>query len=131
MKVQEICELANVHSLTELEEKVFKSDTLGLDNDTLEKLIEKITSHEYQSVKKSKTGDKSLRKITLQNCLVLDLPANSSGKILTCLIPREKLNQTTVRKFATWIMTNCRRLDVENCLKPCIRWINCVLHHGV
>ena len=121
---------ANVHSLKELEEKVHKSDTLGLDNDTLEKLIDAITNHEYQSVKIT-NYNKSLRKITLQNCLVLDLPPNASGKILTCLIPREKLNQTTVRTFATWILTNCRRLDLENSLNPALRWVNCVLHHGV
>jgi len=126
MKIREICEIANVPSLTKLEEKVHKSDTLGLESATVELFLKTICKHAFQSI-----SAKSLRTIRLFDCSILDLSQTNASKFLGCLVPREKLDENIVRRFVIWILSNSRRLNLEHCLKPALRWINCVLKHGI
>ena len=117
---------ANVPTLTKLEEKVHKSDTPGLDSATVQLYLDIISKHAFKSV-----SAKSLRSIRLFDCTILDLSQTHASKFLGCLVPQEKLDEKIVRTFVLWILSNSRRLNLEHCLKPALRWINCVLKHDI
>ena len=117
---------ANVPTLTKLEEKVHKSDIPGLDSATVQLYLDIISKHAFKSV-----SAKSLRTIRLFDCTILDLSQTHASKFLGCLVPQEKLDEKIVRTFVLWILSNSRRLNLEHCLKPALRWINCVLKHDI
>ena len=118
--------LVGVSSMKQLEDEVHKTENLGLDKTTVEVLINRISKHTYQNV-----SAKSLRRTRLFDCSILELPHTQAEKILTCLVPREKLDEKIVRTFVTWVLTNNRRLNLEHSLRPAIRWINCVIRHSL
>ena len=118
--------LVGVSSIKQLEDEVHKKENLGLDKTIVEVLIDRISRHTYPNV-----SGKSLRRVRLFDCSIFELSSTQAEKILTCLVPREKLDEKIVRTFVAWVLTNNRRLNLEHSLRPAIRWINCVIRHSL
>ncbi len=113
--------------LSQLERLAFKNDVPGLQVKHIEELIGAICSCTLKDSKVKKNSSLC----PLYNCTILGLTPTQASRFILSLVPREKLNPVTIRTFALWAITNCRRLNTKSCLLPAMRWINCVLQYDV